>query len=142
MVQETLDITPALRIPRSELGFRFSRSGGKGGQNVNKVETRVELLFDVAHSPSLSENQRKRLLENLSSHLDGEGMLRLVATEARSQYANRQSAVDRFERLLRHALRPRKPRKPTRPSRAARERRLAGKKEHARKKAARRWKPD
>ena len=142
MFPEKLDITPTLQIPTAELSHRFSRSGGKGGQNVNKVETRVELLFDVANSPSLTPWQRQRLLENLSSHLDSEGMLRLVVSEARSQYANRQAAMERFERLLRHALRPRKSRRPTRPSRASKEKRLAGKKEHGQKKSARRWRPE
>lgn len=119
-----LRVTPALLIPRAELQFRTSRSGGPGGQHVNKVETRVELLFDVAHSPSLLEGQRLRLLEELPSWLDHDGVLHLVSDSYRSQWRNREDVVARFILLLQHALRPQIPRRPTRTPRRVKEARL------------------
>ena len=124
-----LRITPGLIISRAELSFRTSRSGGPGGQHVNKVETRVELLFDVAHSPSLSEDQRARLLAALASRLDSEGELHLVSDRYRSQYANREDVLARFVLLLQHALRPQIPRRPTKIPRGAKESRLREKRE-------------
>ena len=110
-----------------ELRFRFSRSGGPGGQNVNKVETRVELLFDLAHSHHLTEEQRQRAQERLASYLDAEGDLRLVVSATRSQLQNRQIAVQRFQELLHSALRVRRHRRPTLPSASSVEARLEGK---------------
>ena len=135
-------ITPTLRIPASELTETFSRSGGKGGQNVNKVETRVELRFDVAGSPSLSEWQRRRLMVRLANRLDGEGVLRITASEERTQLGNRRRAEARFRTLLREALQPVKKRRPTRPTAASQRRRVESKKVHAKKKRARRWRPE
>ena len=119
-----LRITPALVIPRAELQFRTSRSGGPGGQHVNKVETRVELLFDVASAPSLSEDQRQRLLVELTTWLDNDGVLHLVSDSYRSQYRNREDVLARFVLLLQHALRPQIPRKHTRTPRRVKEARL------------------
>jgi ribosome-associated protein len=121
---DMLQISNKVSIPRSELRFRFSRSGGPGGQHVQKSSTRVELLFDVAHSPSLSDEERLRVLERLSSHIDSTGTLRLVARSERSQWQNREEAIERFQTLMRKALRRRKKRRATRPTAAARERRL------------------
>lgn len=126
---DRLQITPALTIPRAELEFRTSRSSGPGGQHVNKVETRVELRFDMANSPSLDDDQRARLLEELRSWLDNDGTLHLVADSYRSQYRNREDAVNRFVLLLQNALRPRKTRRPTRTPRRVHEKRLQAKKE-------------
>ncbi|MHB9024863.1 MAG: alternative ribosome rescue aminoacyl-tRNA hydrolase ArfB [Armatimonadota bacterium] len=122
-------ITPDLAIPRAEVEFRTSRSGGPGGQHVNKVETRVELFFDVAGSPSLSDEQRERLLAALGSRLDSDGTLRIVAASSRSQLRNREEAVARFVLLLQHALRPQRPRKPTRVPRRVHEKRLETKRQ-------------
>lgn len=124
---EVVIISPDLKIPASEIRFRFSRSSGPGGQHVNRSETRVELLFDVAGSPSLTEPARERLLGRLAGRIDGEGTLHIVSSATRSQTANRDDAVERFRSLLSSALRPRRRRVPTHPGTAARERRLAEK---------------
>ncbi|MGH3873593.1 MAG: alternative ribosome rescue aminoacyl-tRNA hydrolase ArfB [Pseudonocardiaceae bacterium] len=114
-------------IPESELGWRFSRAGGPGGQGVNTTDSRVELVFDVAASTAFTEQQRARVLERLSGWLVA-GVLTIVAAEYRSQLRNREAARIRLAAMLRRALAPDPPaRRPTRPSRAARERRLADK---------------
>ncbi|MGH3547762.1 MAG: alternative ribosome rescue aminoacyl-tRNA hydrolase ArfB [Pseudonocardiaceae bacterium] len=114
-------------IPEAELGWRFSRSSGPGGQGVNTTDSRVELIFDVAASTALTEQQRARVLQRLSNRLV-DGVLTVVASEYRSQLRNREAARARLDAMLRAALAPDPPtRRPTRPSRAARERRLADK---------------
>lgn len=125
-------------VPEHELEYRVSRSGGPGGQHVNTSSTRVEVWWDVATSPSLSEEQRARLLSRLTTRLDGEGRLRVVSGASRSQLQNRKEVTARLGRLINAALAIPKPRKKTRPSRAARERRLADKKAQAAKKERRR----
>ena len=117
-------INSALVIPESELSYRFSRSSGPGGQHVNRSETRVELLFDVGRSASLTDPQRNLLMQRLGGAIDNEGVLHLVSSTSRSQADNRADVVSRFAALLAAALRPRKKRVPTRPSGAQRERRL------------------
>jgi ribosome-associated protein len=130
-------------IPAGELGWRFSRSGGPGGQNVNRRETQVELVFDVAGSPSLGPRQRARLMERLGRRLDASGRLHIVASQARTQGQNREIAVDRFKRVMAEALRPDPPkRRATRPSRGATERRLESKRRKSRQKQERGWRPD
>lgn len=115
-------------IPAREVRFRFSRSGGPGGQNVNRRETQVELVFDVEGSPSLGPRQRERILRRLANRIDDDGRLRIVASEQRTQARNREIALERFRTLLADALRPDPPtRRATKPSRAAVERRIAGK---------------
>lgn len=135
--QDALIIVPGLTIPLSELQFRFSRSGGPGGQHVNRSETRVELLYDVANSPSLSDAQCARILERLDRVIDQEGILHLVSSESRSQHQNRQHVISRFRVLLQSALRQRKARRPTRPSEAAIERRLEEKRRRSAKRGSR-----
>ena len=125
---EMLVVAPGVVIPRAELRFRTSRSGGPGGQHVNKVETRVELLFDLAGTPSLTEEQRARAMATLRTRLDEEGELRITVERHRSQYRNREEAIERFVTLLQQALRPRKTRRPTAVPRAVREARLQQKK--------------
>lgn len=124
-------------IPQHELEFRFSRSGGPGGQHVNRSETQVELLFDVANSPSLDERARQRIRNELSNRIDADGVLHLTNSESRSQHRNREAVIRRFQGLLQHALRRRAPRKRTKPSKAARRRRLENKRHRSRKKALR-----
>ncbi len=133
-----IEISPGLAIPDSELGFAASRSGGPGGQNVNKVATKVTLTFDVASSPSLTEAQRSRILTRLATRISRGGVLQVISQRHRTQGANRAAALDRFVELLREALAEEAPRVPTRPSRAARQRRVAEKELHARTKEARR----
>jgi ribosome-associated protein len=119
-----LRITDTVSIPESELSFRFSRSSGPGGQHVNRSETRVELVFDLMGSPSLSERQKARAGGRLEGYLDKDGVLHLVSQSTRSQLRNREDVVERFRTLLRAALRVRRRRHPTKPTSAAREKRL------------------
>lgn len=142
MDADVLPVTATLTIPRSELGFRTSRSSGPGGQHVNKTETRVELLFDVAGSPSLTDAQRDRLLAKLRSWLDSDGVLHLVSEQSRSQFRNRADAIARFVDLLHDALRPVKARKATRVPRGVQEHRLQQKKQRGDVKRARRARPE
>jgi ribosome-associated protein len=125
--KKVLRITNTLTIPLSELCFRFARSSGPGGQHVNRSATRVELLFDVASSPSLTEAQRERTLRALASYIDSKSVLHLASQTFRSQLRNREEVVERFQTLMREAMRVPKRRRPTRPSRAAQDRRLASK---------------
>jgi ribosome-associated protein len=119
-----LRITDTVGIPLSELSFRFSRSSGPGGQHVNRSETRVELLFDLMASPSLSESQKARAGRRLEPYLDKEGVVHLVSQSTRSQLRNREDVVERFRTLMRGALRVRRRRYPTQPTKASQEKRL------------------
>lgn len=138
MDDDDIEILPGLTIPARELRFQFARAGGPGGQHVNTTSTSVELLFDVANSPSLSETQRERLLSQLRSHVDSRGILHLVARSSRSQRQNRSEAIARFRQLLRRALHVPKQRRVTKPGAAARERRLASKRRRGETKRRRR----
>jgi ribosome-associated protein len=129
MSETIIFINERLSISLTELRFRFARSGGPGGQNVNRVSTQVELLFDVKGSPSLDESQRQRLLSQLKNRIDQRGVLHIVAQSSRSQLKNRAEAIERFRELLRRALYLPQPRKPTRPRRASREKRLQEKRQ-------------
>ena len=122
--QPDLHVTDSVTIPMAELQFHFSRSGGPGGQHVNRTATQVELTFDVQRSASLDESQRARVLDKLKSAIDSRGVLHLTCQTTRSQSRNRAEVIERFQRLLRQALHIPKPRRPTRPGRAAIERRL------------------
>ena len=121
-------ITHELAIDDDEVVFKASRSGGPGGQNVNKVNTRVTLLFDVAASPHLSDDQRRRILSKLSTRVDKHGVLRVVSQKYRTQEANRRAALERLQQLLQEVLSPKPVRKKTKVPAAARERRLKDKK--------------
>ena len=122
-----LAVVGSVVIPEGELGWRFSRAGGPGGQGVNTTDSRVELVFDVAASTAFTAAQRARVLDRLTGRLV-DGVVTVVAAEHRSQLRNREAARLRLAAMLRQALAPDPPtRRPTRPSRAARERRLADK---------------
>ncbi|MGE3799429.1 MAG: alternative ribosome rescue aminoacyl-tRNA hydrolase ArfB [Candidatus Kapaibacterium sp.] len=138
----TIVLRTGEEIPLSAISFSTSRSGGPGGQHVNKVETRVEAKLNLFERPELSEETREKLVERLAKKLDKEGNLRVVAAASRSQFSNRAESIRKLEALLEAALKPRKKRVPTKPSRAAKERRLEGKKRQSEKKEGRRWKSD
>ncbi len=125
-------------IPLEELSFRATRSGGPGGQHVNTSATRVEVRWNVAESPSLSDEQRRRLLERLGGRINARGYLRVVADERRSQLRNRAAAVERLNSVVSDALKQPKKRKKTRPPRAATERRLDEKRQRGNVKRDRR----
>ncbi len=131
-----LQVTPALRIPLSEVHLRFTPSGGPGGQHANKVATRVELRFDVAGSPSLTPGQRARLLSRLGPEV------RLVVDEERSQRRNRTLALERLAQRLAAGLRVTPPRRATRPTKGSVERRLEAKRRQSARKRERRPGPD
>jgi ribosome-associated protein len=137
MEARMLPVSDAVSIPLAELRFRFSRSSGPGGQHVNRSATQVELLFDVAGSPSLSDEQRALVLRRLSGYIDTDGVLHLVSSSTRSQLRNREEVTLRFARLMERALRPSKPRRPTRPTGAARARRLEEKRRRSQAKRLR-----
>jgi ribosome-associated protein len=137
-VDDGLAVGSGVVIPRSELEFRASRSGGAGGQHVNTSSTRIELLWDVARSAALDDEKRLRVLNKLATRIDGEGVLRVVASDRRSQLQNREAAEKRLAELVRGALLVPKKRRPTKPSRAAKEARLAEKKRRGERKASRR----
>ena len=142
MDSELLRINDQARIPLSELDFRFSRSSGPGGQHAQKSSTRVELLFDVAGSPSLTDDQRNRVQKRLAGYIDSDGVLHLAAQSERSQWRNRQEVIDHFQELLSQALKRRKRRKPTRPTAASQERRLRKKRHRSEIKKGRGRVPD
>jgi ribosome-associated protein len=130
-------INAELSIPEAEISFTFSRSGGPGGQNVNKLSTRATLRFDVSASPSLSDAQRGRILERLSTRISKEGILRVVSQKHRTQKMNREEATERFAGLLRGALLRRRPRKKTGVPAGVRKKRLEDKRRRSRLKAGR-----
>jgi ribosome-associated protein len=137
MSENEIIINNRLRIPMSELQYRFSTSSGPGGQHANKAATRVTLLFDVANSPNLDEGMRRMLLKRLSSYIDKDGILQIHVQESRSQHQNREIANGRFCELLATALIPRKRRRPTKPSKTAIKKRLDNKRKRGRLKKER-----
>jgi ribosome-associated protein len=124
-------INEQISIPEEELTFTASRSGGPGGQHVNKVSSKVVLWFDLAKSPSLSPEDKELIASRLGSRIDKDGVLRVVSQSTRSQLSNRELAIERFVELLQSALKQLPPRKKTRVSKAAKERRLEEKKQRS-----------
>ena len=132
-----IEIAENTAIREDELTFKTSRSGGPGGQNVNKLNTRVTVLFDVGRSPSLSDEQKCLIVSKLSSRVDREGLLHVVSQKHRSQDANRRAAVERLQQLIQDALTPASIRRKTKVPAAARRRRLDEKKQRSRLKSQR-----
>ena len=123
-----IPIKAGLVIPESEITFTASRSSGPGGQNVNKVSSRVTLTFNVAASTALSDEQKQKIGGRLATRINKEGLLRIVSQKTRSQEVNRRDAINRFSDLLRRALTDERSRIKTRLPAAAKERRIEEKK--------------
>jgi ribosome-associated protein len=132
MERESIRVTRTVSIPRGEIELRFSRSSGPGGQHAQKSDTRVEAVFDVDASSALSEAQKRRVVSRVGP------VVRAVAQDERSQWRNRELALERLTETLREALRVQRPRRATRPSKAAVERRLEQKRRRAETKRRRR----
>ena len=132
---EDIVVTPRVIIPGSELVFAFARSGGPGGQNVNKVSSKVELRWSPAASAALTGalgvEERAWLLQRLTSRLTGDGTLIVTSTATRDQRKNRDDAMEKLARIVRAALDRPRPRKPTGVPRGAKRRRVADKRHHA-----------
>ena len=137
-------VMPGLEIPEGELEFVASRSGGPGGQNVNKVSSKVTLRFDVGRSSALSVEQRTRIQRKLAGRINKDGLLQVTSQRTRSQDLNRADVIERFAELLRAALREEKARVGTKATRASKEERLKEKRKRttvkqARVKGSRAW---
>jgi ribosome-associated protein len=132
MERESIRVTRSVVLPLSEVELRFSRSSGPGGQHANRSETRVEAVFDVEASQALTEIQRRRVLARVGP------TIRAVAQDERSQWRNRELAIERVAEQLREALRVERKRVPTKPTRASRERRLEDKRRRSETKRLRR----
>jgi len=132
MDSESIRVTRSVVLPRSEIELRFSRSSGPGGQHAQKTETRVEALFEVGSSGALSDAQKRRVTAKAGP------VLRAVAQDERSQWRNRELAVERVVEQLRDALKVARRRRPTKPTKAARERRLEDKRRRGETKRLRR----
>jgi ribosome-associated protein len=126
----------------TELTFKTSRSGGAGGQNVNKVSSKVELIFDVDNSAQFTEEQKEIIFLKLANRIDNEGLLHLQCDETRSQLKNKEMVFERFLNLIKLALIPVKKRKPSKPSKSSIKKRLDSKKKLSDKKDSRRFKTD
>ena len=135
-------INDSLWIPRAELTYRATRSGGPGGQHVNTSSTRVELVWDVGASPSVTEEQRELIRAKLANRISGEGTLLMAASDHRSQHQNKEAVTGRFAELIRDALVVPKKRRKTRPPRGASEARLRAKKQRSQVKKMRSGKFD
>jgi ribosome-associated protein len=119
-----IKISRGIFIAEDELVFKFSRGGGPGGQNVNKVNTRVTVLFDVANATSFSDVQKEQILKRLATRIDKNGVIRVVSQRYRTQKANRKAVVERLEELLKGALKKKEVRKETEVPEAVKRRRL------------------
>ena len=132
-----IEITDDVFIPEHELVYKASRSSGPGGQNVNKLNTRVTLFFNITQSESLSDKQRILIRKHLSSRIDKDGFIRVVSQKYRTQKANRNAALERLQKLLADALKPRPVRKKTKVPYGSKQKRLDEKKRRSRLKQQR-----
>jgi len=126
-----IHVMDGVLIPENEIRITASRSGGPGGQNVNKVSSKVTLSFDVRSSAVLSEEQKRKIIGKLATRISKEGILQVVSQRTRSQELNRLDALARFSELLRRVLTPQLPRIKTRVSEAAKQRRVDEKRKHS-----------
>ena len=131
-------VSPRLTIPAGELSLAFARSGGSGGQNVNKVSSKVELRWDLATSAAVSEDDRRWLMQRLASKLTQDGILIVVSQLTRDQIKNRDDAASKLALIVRSALERPKTRRATKPSKASKRRRVEGKRHRSQIKANRR----
>jgi ribosome-associated protein len=138
MTPSVLVVNERVRIPRSELTVRASRSGGPGGQHVNTSSTRIEVTWNPTTSAALDEASRARLVAKLGKRVDGRGNVRVVGSSYRSQARNREEAEERLAALIRRALAVPRSRKPTRPTRTSVEKRLQSKHRQSERKRERR----
>jgi ribosome-associated protein len=136
-MDDAVVVNADLTIPRGELTYRATRAGGPGGQHVNTSSTKVELSWDVQGSPSLTDDQRRRISEKLATRIAEDGVLRLTSAGSRSQHQNKEDVTERFGRMIEQALRIPKPRRKTKPSRASKEARLKSKKKRSETKSNR-----
>lgn len=129
----------SIHIPdlSAEFVFQASRSGGPGGQNVNKVNSRVELRFDIPNSALLTDFQKQLIMEKLASKITSDGMLQVVSQKERSQLMNKEACIAKFYALIEKAFTPRKKRKATRPTKSSVEKRIQEKKQLGEKKSMR-----
>ena len=132
-----IEIGDSLAIPDEEVSFVTSRSGGPGGQNVNKLETRVTLRFDLEASPSLTDEQKNRLRERLATRITRAGIFHVTSQKHRTQADNREASIARFAELLREGLREEAPRKETRVPKAVKRRRVEEKRRRSLRKRER-----
>ena len=132
-----MEISGNIVIPEHELVFKASRSSGPGGQNVNKLNTKITLLFNIEQSGSFSDSQKNLITKRLSSRIDKEGNIRVVSQKFRTQKANRLAAMERLQKMLANALKPKPVRKKTKVPLRAKQKRLDAKKRRSRLKKQR-----
>jgi ribosome-associated protein len=140
--QQFIQLRTGEMIPFSALEFSTSRSGGPGGQNVNKVETKVEVRMQIDGSQWLEESTRERLMLRLASRIDNSGAIRIASSTERTQRGNRIAVVERLARILDVALTPEKPRRATKATAGSKRRRVETKRKAGEKKSARKWRPE